>query len=424
MTFLLLLLSLYISHSQEILRLNPKKAYELASRNNKELIKLKHQIEAMYAEYTEAKNYFLPTIYLGGGIIYSSQGDWDKPFGLNLVSLLYEFKRTSSRINAALLRLKMKEEALRQLDRDIKIRILELFAEANLYKKLTEVKREEMAIAYVRFDRARQSKELGLTTNLEVYKLESVYRGKRKDLLLAQYEYNKVLLELKKLTGIDMYALIDVEDVLFEPEHGSIDVKKLLDYAMENNPLLKIKNIELSLYDEMIKEADSRFAARLQLRGEIGSTIRAGILQTRAYRYGWRAGVELIIPLFDPSSPFKVDSLMSQKRVANVEMNSLIEDFKLISNSADYKYSYLLAQLEEAKARDKYMEENLTLRRSEYELELAFDLGYAMAEKSEAERKLMQAKYDLLLFLARLYSFAGLDPYLILENKNEFIRAD
>jgi hypothetical protein len=49
------------------------------------------------------------------------------------------------------------------LERELKIKLLELFAQGSLWEKLTEVKREEMAIAYVRFDRAVQRKELGLS---------------------------------------------------------------------------------------------------------------------------------------------------------------------------------------------------------------------------------------------------------------------
>jgi outer membrane protein TolC len=166
-------------------------------------------------------------------------------------------------------------------------------------------------------------------------------------------------------------------------------------------------------------------APRVQLRGEIGNSIRTGTPQIRAFNQnGWRAAVEIFVPLFDPSSLYRVESLTSYKKIAQVELEDTINEFKLISNSADYRYSYLLAQWDYALARNRFAEENLTLRRSEYELELAFDLGYAMAEKSEAERQLMQAKYDILIFIAKLYSFAGLDPFLVLEKSDEFITTD
>ncbi|SNZ13673.1 TolC family protein [Hydrogenobacter hydrogenophilus] len=426
MILLITLLLLSFTFGQEVIKLTPQKAYELALKNNAELKKLRYEIESINSQWQEAKNYFLPYITLGAGILYNSKTqDWEKSFGVSFVNVLYEYRKTASRIKSAELRHEIKQEALKQLERDIKLRILELFTKASLYKKLTEVKREEMAIAYVRYDRARQKKDLGVSTNLEVYQLESIYREKRKDLLNAQYEYNKALLDIKKLTGLDMNALIDVEDLDFKPKVGEIDKDKLLEQAIKNNPIVKIKTLEVKLYEEMIEEANNIMAPRVQFRGELGNSIRAGTPQTRAFNQnGWRAGIEIFMPLFDPTSLYKMESLTSYRKIAQVELEDTINEFKLLSNSADYRYSYLLAQWDFALARSRFAEENLTLRRSEYELELAFDLGYAMAEKSEAERQLMQAKYDILLFLARLYHLAGLDPFLVLEKNDEFIKAN
>jgi outer membrane protein TolC len=426
---MILLISLFLlsfAFGQEVIKLTPQKAYELALKNNAELKKLRYEIESTNFQIQEAKNYFLPYINLGAGIVYNSEAhEWEKPFGISLVSVLYEYRKTLSRIKSAELKHEIKKEALKQLDRDIKLKILELFVKASLYKKLTEVKREEMAIAYVRYYRAKQKKDLGISTNLEVYQLESIYREKRKDLMHAQYEYNKTLLEIKKLAGIDMNTLVDVEDLDFKPKMGQIDKEKLLQQALKNNPVVKIKTLELNLYDQMIEESKNIMAPRVQLRGEIGNSIRTGTPQIRAFNQnGWRAAVEIFVPLFDPPSLYRVESLTSYKKIAQVELEDTINEFKLISNSADYRYSYLLAQWDYALARNRFAEENLTLRRSEYELELAFDLGYAMAEKSEAERQLMQAKYDILIFIAKLYSFAGLDPFLVLEKSDEFITTD
>jgi len=105
------------------------------------------------------------------------------------------------------------------------------------------------------------------------------------------------------------------------------------------------------------------------------------------------------LTLFDPSTPFNLIELENQKRGVLVEIEDSLKELELLVNSADYEYSYLLSKLDYALAKGKYAEENLTLRRSEYELELAFDLGYAMAEKTEAEMEIMKVKYEIMLFL-------------------------
>ncbi|MFN3264627.1 MAG: TolC family protein, partial [Aquificaceae bacterium] len=112
---------------------------------------------------------------------------------------------------------------------------------------------------------------------------------------------------------------------------------------------------------------------------------------------------------------YRVDYFSSLKRSAQAERESIEANIRLIFSSAPYEWEFLKARLTEALTKDRYAEENLTLRRSEYELELAFDLGYAMAEKSEAERQVMEARYRLILFWAKLLSLAGHEPFRVLE---------
>ncbi|WP_448584677.1 TolC family protein [Thermocrinis sp.] len=426
MTLFLLLFLFSLCYGQEVIKLDIKKAYQLALNNNPEIRKMLNELSSLEAREVESKLFFLPNIVSGAGLIYNSQRDeWEKPYGISFLSTLYEFRKTISKIRSARLRTEMQMEVKRQFERDLKVTLLELFVQAELLAKLTEVKREEMAIAFVRFDRAVQRKELGFTTDLEVFRLEAVYREKRAELRKAQYEYNQTLYKIKKLVGFKMNDFIELESIQFEPKRGSLDKEKLLSLAKENSSTLKIKRLLLALYDQKLEESNRLFDFRLQLRGEIGNTLRTGAPITKAYsQERWRVGVEIIIPIFDPATPFNLIELGNQKRSLLLEIDDSIKQLELMIHSADYEYSYLISKLDYALAMDKYAEENLTLRKSEYELELAFDLGYAMAEKSESERQVKKAKYEIMLFLAKLYSALGLDPFLVLEGSHDFIKPD
>jgi hypothetical protein len=161
---------------------------------------------------------------LGAGLIYNSKSEeWEKPFGVSFVSILYEYRKILPRIRFAKLRAQAQREIKRQLERELKIKLLELFAQASLREKLMGVKREETAIAYVRFDWAVQRKELGLATNVEVARLEMVYRDKRAELRRAQFQYNQTLYRIKKLVGLKMDEYITLESLSFEPKRGSLD---------------------------------------------------------------------------------------------------------------------------------------------------------------------------------------------------------
>ncbi|RMH81202.1 MAG: TolC family protein [Acidobacteria bacterium] len=397
MRLLCLLLLLSLSFSYELL--TPESAYKMALENNKEILRLKHQIEAMDIDYELAQKYYLPVVYAGANLLYSfDKRDLKVETNLSVVSVLYEFQKTKSRIEISKIKRALAQLMMEQLKKDIQLRIIKLFAQAHVYKKLAEVKREEMAVAFVRFDRARERKELGLATDYEVAHLESIYREKRMELMKAQHLYNQSLLEIKRTVGLSYEVTIDLSPIpLTSVERDKF--KELMELALKENTNLRMKDLEIKAYDEDLRMVGQTLSPSVSLK-----------LSTN------RSGLEISTPIFDTSKGYRIDYLLSLRRSAEVERRRLEDDIKLIFFNAPYELEYLKAKLEYARSRDRFMEENLMLRRSEYELELAFDLGNAMAEKSEAERQLLEAIYGITLFWAQLYNLAGKDPLLVLRD--------
>ncbi|MFN3471156.1 MAG: TolC family protein [Aquificaceae bacterium] len=400
MIYFIFLLFVSISFGQEPLTLDYKKTYELALRNNKDIQRLQEQIRALNIDYQLAQSYYLPIVYARASILYDMDNKETKAdVNLSVISTLYEFHKTKARIELSRIKRDIVQLMLDQLNRDIQLKIIKLFSNAHLYKKLTEVKREEMAIAYVRFDRARERKELGLATDYEVFRLESIYREKRSELFYAQHMYNHTLLEIKQLAGIPYETIIEVEDLPFkDTERLLVDFSILRKEALKNNASLKMKDMEIKNYEEELKVASKTISPRISLR-----------ISTD------KSGIELSTPIYDAGKPYKVEYFTHLKKSVQREKEGLEQSINLIFSSAPYEWEYLKAKWMEAYTKNRFAEENLTLRRSEYELELAFDLGYAMAEKSEAERQLMEARYKLILFWAKLFNLAGREPFKVLE---------
>lgn len=400
MIYFIFLLFVSISFGQEPLTLDYKKTYELALRNNKDIQRLQEQIRALNIDYQLAQSYYLPIVYARASILYDMDNKETKTdVNLSVISTLYEFHKTKARIELSRIKRDIVQLMLDQLNRDIQLKIIKLFSNAHLYKKLTEVKREEMAIAYVRFDRARERKELGLATDYEVFRLESIYREKRSELFYAQHMYNHTLLEIKQLAGIPYETIIEVEDLPFkDTERLLVDFSILRKEALKNNASLKMKDMEIKNYEEELKVASKTISPRISLR-----------ISTD------KSGIELSTPIYDAGKPYKVEYFTHLKKSVQREKEGLEQSINLIFSSAPYEWEYLKAKWMEAYTKNRFAEENLTLRRSEYELELAFDLGYAMAEKSEAERQLMEARYKLILFWAKLFNLAGREPFKVLE---------
>ena len=144
---LFLLLFFSLCHGQEIIKLDLKKAYQLALNNDVELRKMLNELSSLETRELEPKLFFLPNVVFGGGIIHNSQKDeWERTYGISLVSTLYEYRKTVPKIRSARLKAEVQMEIKKQLERDIKVALLELFVQVELLEKLAEVKREEMRL--------------------------------------------------------------------------------------------------------------------------------------------------------------------------------------------------------------------------------------------------------------------------------------
>jgi len=408
--FFLLLTLLHISFSQEILLLTPRKAVEIALEGNREIERIRREILSLEDIYRARKwDRFSPKIDLFV----------DKD-GFNFFGqiLLLDFGNRLARIRSAKISVQIKRELLREFERQVKIRVVKLFMDIALAEKLAEVKREEMAVAYVRFDRERERLREGLSDRVKVAEWESTYRRFRAELMEAQRKYNETLYELKRFLGIEVERPVEVRfDSLlsFEvPENVTIDTGYLLK-RYQGNYLLKVKKLEIAYFESRAKEQKRIFYPELYGYLEVKSRYE------NADRFRSEGNLVLRVPLFDGRTSFyREKSFLDLKRAVEVERKDVEERVKRDILKAPYVWEELYAEYQDAVAYDNWAQENLDLSRSNYELELAFDLGYAMSTKTEAEMKLMEARFNIILFLMRLYDLIGEDPMKVFEGKVPF----
>ncbi len=407
MPLLLILIALSFAFPQEVLLLTPKKAVEIALKKSREIERIRKEILSLEDVYrAERWERFSPKIDLFV----------DKE-GLNLFGqiLLLDFGNRLARIRSAKISTDIKKELLKEFERQVKIRVVRLFMDIALAEKLAEVRREEMAVAYVRFDRERERLEEGLSDRVRVAKWESTYRRFRAGLMSAQRRYNETLYELKRLLGIEVEKPVEVsldELLSFEvPENVTIDTDYLLK-RISGNYLLRVKKLEIAYFESRAKEQRRIFYPELYGYLEVKNRYES------MDRFRTEGNVVLRIPLFDGRASFyRERSFLDLKRAVEVERRDIEQKLKRDVLSAPYVWEELYAKYQDAIAFDNWAQENLDLSRSNYELELAFDLGYAMSTKTEAERRVMEAKFNIILFLMRLYDLIGEDPMKVLEGK-------
>ncbi len=411
MRFLLLLsMTLSLVFSQDVTVLTPKKAVEIALQRNREIERLKREILSLEDIYRAEKwDRFSPKI----DMFVDKDG-----FNLFGQVLLIDFGNRLARIRSAKINVDIKRELLKEFERQVKIRVVRLFMDIALAEKMAEVKREEMAVAYVRFDRERERLKEGLSDRVKVAEWESTYRRFRAELMEAQRRYNETIYELKRFLGIDVEKPVDVstyELLSFEvPKDVTIDTDYLLK-RYRGNYLLKVKELEIAYFESRAKEQKRIFYPELFAYLDVRNRYE------HMDRFRGEGNIVLRVPLFDGrTSFFRERSFLDLKRAVEVERNDIEERVKRDILRAPYLWEELYAKYQDAVAYDSWAQENLDLSRSNYELELAFDLGYAMSTKTEAERRVMEARFNIILFLMRLYDLIGEDPMKVFEGKVPF----
>ncbi|EDP75659.1 TolC family protein [Hydrogenivirga sp. 128-5-R1-1] len=409
---LLLLLLVFASmlRAEDTVLLKPTEAVRIALERNREIERIRRELLSLEDLYRAEKwDRFSPKVELfvdkDGFTFFGSV-------------LLLDFGNRLARIRSADINTKIKRELLKEFERQVKIRTVRLFMELALAEKLAEVRREEMAVAYVRYDREEQRLEEGLSDRVKVAEWWSTYRRFRAQLYEAQRRYNETLYEIKRFLGIDVTKPVEVdlgELLSFEvPEDRTIDTQALLK-AYEGNYLLRVKKLEVAYFESRAKEQ------RRILYPELSAYLEVRNRYEELDKFRSQGNLVLRVPLFDGRTSFyRERSFLDLKRAVEVERKDVEEKVKRDILKAPYVWEELVAEYQDAVAFDEWAQENLDLSRSNYELELAFDLGYAMSTKTEAERRVMEAKFNIILFLMRLYDLIGRDPFEVLEGKFKF----
>ena len=383
-----------------------KEAVELALKNNRELRKFERILKSRnYQEKLRLIERFSPKLELSA--------DKDE-LKLTARLLLLEFGRKAHAIKAEKYRKLLAEEYLREFRNLLQLEVAKLYVKIQLLEYKTQELRERMAIAYVRFDRERQKEELGLSDPVKIAEKEKLYRRYRYELFRAQKEYNEALYKLKRYIGIELTRDITLRPIDFKvKENLTLDEKKLLE-RISRNFKLRQKSLEISYYRELEKGEATLYKPEVFLRGRFGHSFEG------KEKTDFTTIVR--VPLFDPAVRFRVKSIKEKRMSLLFEKEYIAEQVKERILTFPYIWEELIERYKFAKTNMNWAELNLDLKRSQYELELAFDVGYAMADYTKAEYELLKAKTDLLLLLMEVYHTVGLEPLNALEGSDEFFK--
>jgi outer membrane protein TolC len=324
---------------------------------------------------------------------------------INVRKRLYDFGRSEALSAAGDAVVQARDAGLIDALSRRRIAIMARFFDVLLADQRFTVENEYMAVAYVRFDDARQRLEAGQISPVEVASLEARYQER----LIQRNAAQKRQRIARALLANAMNKPGELAPELAEPRlpQNALPVPEYETLL----PIMYRSNPRLDASERLLEASRQRMAAvRSDLLPRVDLDLEAGdyTLETRT-RNNLSAGVVLTWPLYDGtrnSAELNREQAAFYKLQAEADLLKMNLAQSLLETLLDVEQ--LRRTVREARARQvKYRDLALEKARGEYEVELKTNLGESMAATVEAQLEQRRAEYELALALARLEALVG-----------------
>lgn len=317
---------------------------------------------------------------------------------------LYDFGKSSGTEQLSQLNIE-----LRQLEKDYLVEQREISITQKYFDVLNADNdylrhNENMAIGFIRFDHARENKELGLASELEVLQEQSTYEVIRQNLYQSE--------NMQRLTRVILAEELGFPDQppseLSVPELESAiqikdDVEAMVQQAYKHSLLMKIRYKELAMAIQKMNSATDTIGPRLDAELEVSDYAREA-----STRDEWRASIYFEVPLYSGNKEHSlVNMANAQHRKALAELQKARSEIRIMVLKLwqDIKQNSvrLAGELVNQEFRDMYLDKS----RAEYELEFKTNLGDAMVQFSTSRMQGYQARFALEMAWRKLEKLVG-----------------
>ncbi len=325
----------------------------------------------------------------------------DHRAGLSLRQKLFDFGRQRSREAAAEARLKGERLALLAEEKRQRLKVLQAYFDVLLADQRYQALNERMAILFIRYDRARDRRELGQTSDYDIAVFERDYQAVMLERARADADRRLSRRHLAEVAGRPGQLPRNLEaprlDALFEREVPAVG--KLIETALSEDLVLQALRRQRQGSESALAAARSGNLPSVHAEVNADYYTREG-----ATRDPFRAGVYLEFPLFRGGARnAEIGVAQSDRMAAVAEMaereanirryaTELVEMIRLQQSTGQQRILAL----------ENYAELNFMRNQTLYQMEKAADLGDAMAEMSMAQLERMQTTYALAMRWAEL----------------------
>lgn len=361
------------------------------------------QAEANYALQSELE---IRAAWMDPSRFSLDQGNEDHRAQLRLSKPLYDFGQTEQKVQAAKTEQQATQDTIAYLIQQRRLQISRDFFAVILADLKFAWDNEDMATAFIRFDRAKDRHSLGQISDVELLAAEHDYeavKNRRYTSEAEQFLRRVALAESLNRPGELSSELVKPELQDFKRELPEYEA--LLKMALENNP----QNRRLSA---MVDAAHMRLqAARQQNRPRLDARFEVSEYERKSGSNDeWRATLNLTLPLLEhegmKAEISRLRSTWLKQRAMLLNMQSQVrqrvlqlwQQIQLLKNQRQQMLQAL-----------DYRELDLDRSRTLYELEVKTNLGNAMVAISEARFNQAKTEFDLALAWMELELIVGKD---------------
>jgi len=329
--------------------------------------------------------------------------DNDSQAHLVLTKPIYDFGLQDAREGYLGLRLQALESQRQLLLQQRRLKIMERYFDVLNADNDYLAENEAMAIAYVRYDNARQDLELGLVSHSDVLGRQSTYETARHRRTLAANRQRLSRAMLAEAMGYSGQAPSNLEIPRIEtarpiPE----DFEKLVEQALGYSLEARLANTEARVAQAAIGIAEDSDNPRLDLQLEVSDYERQSRL-----RDDWRAMLLFDIPLYKSVSAEKISLAQARHRLALANQQQLQSELRLEVLELWQKIQQLEVKIQGDAVEREYRDYYLDRSRAEYELEFKTDLGDSMVLFTRSNSERMKTLYAYELAYQRLSLLVG-----------------
>ena len=342
--------------------------------------------------------------YIEPSRIALDQSANDSRVSLRMIKPLYNFGSSSEKILAAQIDQSALQSYMPFIIGQRKIDIARQFYAVILSDLKYAWDNEAMAIAYVRFESARDRHALSQLSDVELLESENEYMDEFHQRRLSEMDQRHSRTILAELLNRPDELPSNLISPAFEPSlHALPDYPVLLNEIMQNNPQVKLAEKQVESANQRISAAGNQFGPRLDAEVEVSEYARS-----KGSSDEWRAQLNLVIPLYENSS-IKKDISMARadwlKKRANL-LNIKIKLRKLVLMLWQ-SVNVLSKRQEQLQTSQEYRELRLDQSRALYEMEASTNLGDSMVAISEIQYKQAKNNFELDLAKMQLRLLAG-----------------